>query len=37
VAAGAIGVRETILLGGAVSVLAAGVVFVPGVRHPEKN
>ena len=37
VAAGAIGLRETIVLGGAISVLTAGVVFVPGVRDPERN
>jgi predicted MFS family arabinose efflux permease len=35
--AGAIGVRTTILIGALISVLTAGVLFLPGVRDPERR
>lgn len=34
--AGAIGVRETVLLGASVAAVACGVVFLPGVRDPDR-
>ncbi len=35
--AGAIGVRTTILIGGVISLLMTGVLFLPGVRDPERR
>jgi hypothetical protein len=34
--AGSIGVRETVLVGAGLSALSCLVVFVPGVRDPER-
>ncbi len=35
--AGAIGVRTTILIGGLISILMTGALFLPGVRDPERR
>jgi hypothetical protein len=34
--AGSAGVRATVLIGAGLSVLSCGVIFVPGVRDPER-
>jgi hypothetical protein len=35
--AGSIGVRETVLLGAGLAAVSCSVVFVPGVRDPERS
>jgi hypothetical protein len=37
VAAGVIGTRTTLLLGGCMSFCLTGILFVPGVRDPERH